>query len=96
MSGITDFYNNSENHVFHLFVVTVKDREHFVNYLKQNQIETLLHYPIAPHKQVALKEFSALQLPLTEQIHKNIVSLPISPVITEKEITQIIQTLNKY
>lgn len=90
------FYNNSENHVFHLFVVTVNDREHFVNYLKQNQIETLLHYPIAPHKQVALKEFSALQLPLTEQIHKNIVSLPISPVITEKEITQIIQTLNKY
>ena len=90
------FYNNSKNHVFHLFVILVDDRTHFTNYLKANEIETLIHYPVAPHKQEALKEFKSLKLPITELIHKNIVSLPISPVISTQEVTQIIQTINAY
>lgn len=89
-------YNGSKNHVFHLFEVLVNDREHFVAYLKEKSIETLLHYPIAPHKQEALKEFSTLSFPITEQIHKNIVSLPISPVMENHEVTQIIKVLNRY
>lgn len=90
------FYNDSKNHVFHLFVVLVENRAHFIKYLEKNKIETLIHYPVAPHKQKALKDFESLKLPITEHIHKNIVSLPISPVLTEQEITQIIQTINVY
>ena len=90
------FYDNSKNHVFHVFVVLVENREEFVAYLKQHQIETLLHYPIAPHKQEALKEYASLELPITEQIHKNIVSLPISPVISEAEVSQVIKAVNQY
>ncbi|MBU2939660.1 DegT/DnrJ/EryC1/StrS family aminotransferase [Lacinutrix sp. C3R15] len=90
------FYNNSKNHVFHLFVILVDDRTGFINYLNTHEIETLIHYPVAPHKQEALKDFKSLKLPITELIHKNIVSLPISPVITTQEITQIIQIINTY
>ncbi|MFD2542154.1 DegT/DnrJ/EryC1/StrS family aminotransferase [Lacinutrix gracilariae] len=90
------YYDNSKNHVFHVFVILVEDRTSFINYLKENKIETLIHYPVAPHKQEALKEFKSLKLPITELIHKNIVSLPISPVISRQEVTQIIQTINAY
>lgn len=90
------FYNYTLDHVFHQFVVSVNDRTHFVDYLKKHDIETLIHYPIPPHKQEALRDYEALQLPVTEYIHKTIVSLPISPVMTEKEVTQIINTINLY
>ena len=90
------YYNKSEDHVFHVFVVLVDDRDHFITYLKARQIETLIHYPIAPHKQKALEDLAFLQLPKTERIHNKIVSIPISPVMEDHEITQIIQTLNAY
>ncbi len=93
---ILPFYNNSNNHVFHVFVVLVENRDHFINYLNQHQIETLMHYPIAPHKQEAFKAFESLELPITEEIHKNIVSLPMSPVLTDDEVTQVIKILNGY
>ncbi|MBQ0786098.1 MAG: DegT/DnrJ/EryC1/StrS family aminotransferase [Oceanihabitans sp.] len=93
---ILPFYNNSNNHVFHVFVVLVENRDHFITYLNQHQIETLLHYPIAPHKQEAFKAFESLPLPITEQIHKNIVSLPMSPVLTNDEVTEVIKILNDY
>jgi len=90
------FYNNTLDHVFHQFVVIVEDRNHFVDYLKKHNIETLIHYPIPPHKQEALVDYEALRLPITEDIHKSIVSLPISPVMAEIEVTQIINAINKY
>jgi dTDP-4-amino-4,6-dideoxygalactose transaminase len=90
------FYNGSKDHVFHIFAVLVELREDFVNYLKIIGIETLIHYPIPPHKQEALQEFSDLKLPITEQIHKNIVSLPMSPVLTQNEVNKIIRILNAY
>lgn len=93
---ILPFYNNSNNHVFHVFVVLVENRDHFIKYLNQHQIETLMHYPIAPHKQEAFKAFESLELPITEEIHKNIVSLPMSPVLTDDEVTQVIKILNGY
>jgi len=102
LEGITNdkvklpFYNNSNNHVFHLFVVLIEDREAFIQYLKSNGVETLIHYPIPPHKQKALKEYGNLQLPIAEQIHKTCVSLPISPVMTIQEIDHIIKTINAY
>lgn len=93
---VLPFYDGSKNHVFHLFVVLVENRDHFISYLKNRKIATLIHYPIAPHKQQALEEYSDLKLPITEKIHKNIVSLPLSPVLNENEITQIITAVNNY
>ena len=90
------FYNETDSHVFYAFVVEVEDREEFIKLLNQNNIEWLIHYPIPPHKQKALHRFSHLNLPITEQIHKRIISLPISPIITDKEVQTVIKVLNTY
>ncbi|APY07710.1 aminotransferase [Winogradskyella sp. J14-2] len=90
------FYDDSENHVFHTFVIEVDDREDIIKYLNQNKIGWLIHYPIPPHKQKALQRFSHLILPITEEIHKRIISLPISPVLTSKEVNRVIEVLNAY
>jgi dTDP-4-amino-4,6-dideoxygalactose transaminase len=90
----------SGNHVFHLFVVRTSDRDRLQSYLKQNNIETLIHYPIAPHKQIAFASetsgWSSLSYPITEKIHQEVVSLPISPVMTNEEVDYIIKILNLY
>ena len=90
------FYDNSLNHVFHLFVVQVENRNQFRAYLEENNIQTLVHYPVAPHKQKALQEFASLQLPITEELHQKAVSLPLNPVVTDEEITYVIEKLNAY
>jgi len=90
------YYNQSKNHVFHQFVILVPLRDEFINYLKSHQVETLIHYPIAPHKQKALSDFETLKLPVTEYIHETIVSLPISPVMSEDEVRQIIHLVNSF
>jgi dTDP-4-amino-4,6-dideoxygalactose transaminase len=84
------------SHVWHVFVVLVENRTHFVDYLDQHNIQTLIHYPIPPHKQNALKQFNHLELPITESIHKQCVSLPISPVMTSDEVNTVISVINKY
>lgn len=93
---ILPFYDGSENHVFHAFVVEVDDRANFVNYLNQNKIGWLIHYPTPPHKQKALERFSDLKLPITEQIHKRVISLPISPVLSDEEVNTVIKVINAY
>ena len=90
------FYEGSSNHVFYAFVVEVEDREAFTSHLNLNNVEWLIHYPIPPHKQKALKRFSHLNLPITEQIHKRIISLPISPVMTDQEVDTVIKVVNAY
>ncbi|MBY0487153.1 MAG: DegT/DnrJ/EryC1/StrS family aminotransferase [Flavobacteriaceae bacterium] len=86
----------SNNHVFHLFVIRTENREQLQNYLVQNQIETVIHYPIPPHKQKAFKEWNSLSFPITEKIHNEVLSLPISPVLTDDEVDFVIEILNKY
>ncbi|WP_336070803.1 DegT/DnrJ/EryC1/StrS family aminotransferase [Mesoflavibacter sp. CH_XMU1404-2] len=90
------FYDGSSNHVFHLFVVLVDNRQEFINYLKANKIESSIHYPTAPHQQKALHRFNSLKFPLTEKIHETCVSLPISPVMTQGEVDQVVTTINNY
>ncbi|WP_179320860.1 DegT/DnrJ/EryC1/StrS family aminotransferase [Winogradskyella helgolandensis] len=90
------FYDGSENHIFYAFVVEVDDRTNFTEFLNKNKIEWLIHYPIPPHQQEALNEFSHFKLPLTEKIHKRIISLPMSPVMTEHDIQTVIDVLNTY
>ena len=90
------FWDGSKNHVFHLFVVQVENRAEFCAYLTKNNIGNLIHYPIPPHQQKALTEFSHQSFPITEKIHREVVSLPISPVMTNKEVQYIIKILNQY
>lgn len=89
-------YSDTKGHVFHLFVIRIKNRDEFTDYLSQNEIGYLIHYPIPPHKQEALYEYSSLYFPATEDIHEEVVSLPMSPVMTKKEIIQVINVLNSY
>ena len=90
------FYDGSKNHVFYAFVIEVDNRAGFIQFLDQNQIEYLIHYPIPPHQQQAMKAFSYLNLPLTEKIHKRIISLPISPIMTDEDVQTVIDALNTY
>lgn len=90
------YWDGSNNHVFHLFVVQVDDRDHFTAYLNEHSIGYLIHYPIPPHQQKALKNFNELQFPVAEYIHQTVVSLPMSPVMTDSEADQVIEVLNQY
>lgn len=87
----------SENsHVWHLFVVRVKDRARFQNYLNDNGIQTIIHYPIPPHKQECYKELNHLSFKITEQIHSEIISIPISPVMSDSQIQKVVEVINSY
>ena len=89
-------FDGSENHVFHLFVIRVKDRAGFMKYMKEKNVGCLIHYPIAPHQQKALSELNHLHFPITEKIHEEVVSIPISPVMTVAQVTTVISVLNSY
>jgi dTDP-4-amino-4,6-dideoxygalactose transaminase len=89
-------YDRSDNHVFHLFVVQVKNRFEFIDFLDRNGIGHLIHYPIAPHQQQALAEYKDLKFPITEKIHDEIISLPMSPVMAEVDVERVIEVLNEY
>lgn len=88
-------YSEDAN-VWHVFPVRTEDRDEFQEYLKENDIQTLIHYPIPPHKQECYKEWNELSLPITEEIHKTIISLPISPVMTEEEVQKVVEVINAY
>jgi len=85
-----------ESHVWHLFVIRTKDRDKLQEYLKIKGIQTLIHYPIPPHKQNAYKEWNNLSFPITEQIHREVLSLPISPVMSKEEAFCVVQALNEF
>lgn len=87
---------DKHNHVWHLFVIRTKDRNRLQKHLSDNGIQTLIHYPIPPHKQQAYPELNGLSLPITEQIHNEVLSLPISPVLTDEEINTVVSAINSY
>jgi dTDP-4-amino-4,6-dideoxygalactose transaminase len=84
------------NHVFHLFVVKTKFRESLIDYLDNLGIQTLVHYPIPPHKQQAFVHLNHLKFPITEDIHNEVLSLPISPVMENWEVEYVIEALNNF
>lgn len=88
--------SNIQSHVWHLFVVRTSNRDKLQTYLAENGIQSLIHYPIPPHKQLAYKEYNNLSLPITEQIHNEVLSLPISPVMKDFEVERIVDVLNSY
>jgi dTDP-4-amino-4,6-dideoxygalactose transaminase len=83
-------------HVWHLFVIKTKKREHLVKYLADNGVQTLVHYPIPPHKQGAYSEWENESFPISEQIHDQVLSLPISPVLSSDELNSVIRLVNGY
>ena len=87
---------DESGHVWHLFVVRTENRDEFKTYLEENGIQTVVHYPIPPHKQPAYKEWNNLSFPITERIHEQVLSLPISPVMTEQEIKRVVEVVNTY
>ena len=87
---------NPEEHVYHLFVVRSHKRDVLQQYLTDNKIQTLIHYPIPPHKQACYKEWNNLSHPITEKIHNEALSLPMSPVMTEEEVKRIVEIINLY
>lgn len=84
------------SHVWHLFVIRVKNRKKLQQYLEEKGIQTLIHYPIPPHKQKAYKFWNHLSFPITEKMHEEVLSLPISPVMTEAEVQYVIDTINTF
>lgn len=89
-------WENDEEHVFHLFVIQTDKREKLQEHLVSNGIQCLIHYPIPPHKQKAYKCFSHYKLPITENIHNTVLSLPISPQIALSDIEKIIAVVNNF
>ena len=87
---------SEENHVFHLFVIRTPERDRLQKYLTGHGVQTLIHYPIAPHKQGAYNEWNHLELPITEKIHAEVLSLPISPVMTEREAQRVVGEINNF
>jgi dTDP-4-amino-4,6-dideoxygalactose transaminase len=86
----------NNKHVWHLFVVRVIDRSAFQSFLLAHGIQTVIHYPIAPNHQIAYKELASLNLPITEKIHQEVISLPISQVMTEEEVNEVIRVVNLF
>jgi len=86
----------AKGHVWHLYVVRHHRRDELQNYLTAGGVQTLIHYPIPPHKQQAYSEYNHLSFSITEQIHQEVLSLPISPVMTDTEVKQVADLVNKF
>ena len=87
---------NREEHVFHVYPIFCKQRELLQQHLLKNGIETIIHYPIPPHKQQALKEFKHLELPITERIHSQELSLPCHQAMSNDEVQKVIEAVNSF
>lgn len=93
---ITPIVKNWDAHVFHIFTIRCKRRDELQKYLTENGVQTIIHYPIPPHKQECYKEWNNLSFPITEQIHNEELSLPMSPVMTEEEVMSVVDLLNRW
>ncbi|MDP2636860.1 MULTISPECIES: DegT/DnrJ/EryC1/StrS family aminotransferase [unclassified Pseudoalteromonas] len=85
-----------ETHVWHLFVIRTLDRSAFQTFMNNQGIQTLIHYPKPPHKQGAYADWADLSFPVTELIHKEVISLPISPVMENEDVDQVIKAVSLY
>ena len=85
-----------KDHVFHLYVIRCKERDQLQQYLDDKGMQTVIHYPIPPHKQKAFSEWNQLSYPITELIHNEVLSLPISPIIAQQDLVRICNLLNNF
>jgi dTDP-4-amino-4,6-dideoxygalactose transaminase len=89
-------FNLHPFHVWHLFVIRTVHRDRLQQYMTANGIQTLIHYPIPPHQQLAYKEWNQLSFPITEKIHNEVLSLPISPVMLDEDVSKVVDAINNY
>lgn len=87
---------NEESNVFHIFPIFTERRDELQQYLKEKEIGTIIHYPIPPHKQSAYKELNEMFLPVTEKIHSQELSLPMSPTLTDEQVKYVVDCLNEW
>lgn len=87
---------NWDSHVFHIFTIRTKNRDQLQAYLLENGVQTMIHYPIPPHKQACYKDWNKISFPITEQIHNEELSLPMSPVISDIEYKQVVELINSW
>lgn len=87
---------NPEGHVWHLFVVRCKERQRLQEYLTEKGVQTVIHYPVPPHKQKAYSELSQFNFPVSEEIHETVLSLPISPVMKNEEVAYVVEQLQNF
>lgn len=82
------------NNVYHIFPIFCEHRDELQRYLAENGVQTLIHYPIPPHKQECYKEWAEMSLPITEKIHEQELSLPISPVMAKEDAVRVANIIN--
>ena len=86
----------NENNVYHLFPIFCERRDELQAYLAEQGIQTLIHYPVPPHRQECYKEWNTISLPITERIAKEELSLPIGPVLTNEETEMVVEQINAF
>ena len=86
----------AEQNVFHLFPVLCERRDELQAYLQENGVQTIIHYPIPPHKQVCYKGWNDVSLPITEAIHARELSLPIGPAISIEDADKVVEIINNF
>jgi dTDP-4-amino-4,6-dideoxygalactose transaminase len=89
-------WDHIEQHAFHLFVIQTDERESLQQYLQEKGVQTAIHYPIPAHQQAAYPEYQHLNLPVTEQIHQRVLSLPIDPTLNTEAIELVIHAINEF
>lgn len=84
--------------VHHLYVVRSARRDALQEYLRRQRIGTLIHYPVPPHRQDAYREMGMLEgtLPLTERIHREVLSLPMGPHLTAEQVESVVQAVHEF
>ena len=93
--SLPDRLPDSQN-VYHLFSILCEKRDSLHDYLEKNGVGTIIHYPIAPHKQECYKEWNRMSLPITEYIADHELSLPIGPTITSDEVDYVVDLINRF
>ncbi|MAA64498.1 MAG: aminotransferase [Alteromonadaceae bacterium] len=94
--GSGETIKSLKKHAFHLYVIRTRHRDALQKHLFEEGVQTLVHYPIPPHQQRAYSNWNACSFPLTEAIHENVLSLPISPVLTDDQVSQVILACNSF
>lgn len=87
---------SSSSHVVHVFIIRSKDRDELASHLEKNGIQTLIHYPIPPHKQAAYKEWNDKSYPITEQVHHEVLSLPMFSSLRNEQIVEVVNAVNSF
>lgn len=94
--GPRESIESLQNHAFHLYVVRTLHRDALQKHLSNEGVQTLVHYPIPPHRQHAYANWNACSYPVTEAIHEQVLSLPMSPVLTENQVRKVITACNSF